>query len=583
MDVPVSLGIAAAFAASAWTTLTGHGAVYYDSVAMFVFFLLTTRYFEFVARKRAAEASESRAHAVPAIATRLGPKDAATGDEQVLVADLKPGDRVLIRPGESIPSDGMVLDGASAVDESLLTGESTPVAKRADDALIGGSVNIDSPLVMRVKRVGEDTVLAAILRLLDRAQSEKPQLAQLADRVAAWFVAGVLTLAGAVAYFWWSQGSSSWLPITVAVLVVTCPCALSLATPTAFTAATGTLTRLGLLTTRGHALETLARATHFIFDKTGTLTVGQLRLLDVYLLSDMNRDDCLGLAVGLEHRSEHPIARALAKAYNGPISAATQVTATPGAGMAGTIETKPYYLGTAAFIADQTGHAIAPTRLDDLRQGGATVVVLATKARLLAAFALADEVRPRARALIASLKGLGKNVALFTGDHAGAATRVARAVGIDDFISDLKPADKLRRVQKLQHQGAVVAMVGDGVNDAPVLAAADVSLAMSAGTHVAAANADMLLMSNDLSHLGTGLIIARKTLRIIRQNLAWAVLYNVIAVPAAAAGYVAPWMAALGMSLSSLLVVTNSARLIEKRKRDKARLAVPSRSEPAAI
>ena len=286
MDVPVSLGIVTAFGASLWATLTGGGAVYYDSVVMFVFFLLCGRYFETAARQRASQAAESLVQATPALATRLVTHDSKTTEEIVTVAELRAGDHVRILPGEVVPADGVVLQGRSSVNESLLTGESLPLANMPGQSLIGGSINIESPLIARVEKTGPDTILSAILRLMDRAAAEKPRIAQLADRVAAWFVAAVLILAGATALYWWRHDPTLWLSASIAVLVITCPCALSLATPAALTAATDHLTRLGLLVTRASALETLARATHFIFDKTGTLTQGQLRLRETHCFSD---------------------------------------------------------------------------------------------------------------------------------------------------------------------------------------------------------------------------------------------------------------------------------------------------------
>jgi Cu2+-exporting ATPase len=560
MDVPVTLGIVTAFLASLWATFTGEGVTYYDSVTMFVFFLLGGRYLELMARKRAAEVSENLVQALPAMATRLS--EGARQEELVPVAELEPDDRVLVRPGENIPADGMVLEGRSSVDESLLTGESLPLPKTVGAAVIGGSINIESPLIVRVDKVGQDTALSSILRLLDRAQTEKPRLAQLADRLAGWFVAAVLVLAAATALYWWRHDITQWLPATIAVLVVTCPCALSLATPAALTAATGSLTRLGLLATRGHALETLARATHFVFDKTGTLTLGRPRLLATHTFASLAAAECLQCAAALEQHSEHPIAQALlAAAVTG---AARDVINTPGAGIRGTINGEGFYLGTPQFIDEQTGKAPAPGVLVDLRRDGATVILLATRTQLCAAFVLADALRPGAAALIRGLKQQGKKVILLTGDHEQAAQRVARELGIDEVGFDLKPADKLARVKALQQQGAVVAMIGDGINDAPVLAAAQVSIAMGRATHIAAASADMVLLSQHLPHLLDGIHTAQRTLGIIRQNLAWALAYNLLAVPAAALGYVAPWLAALGMSLSSLLVVANALRLVRR-------------------
>lgn len=566
MDVPVSLGIATAFVASLWTTVTGDGTIYYDSVAMFVFFLLAGRYFELGARKRAAEAAESLVHATPAMATRL---DAQGREDPVPAADLRPGDRVLIRPGESVPADGVVLEGRSSADESLLTGESLPRARQPGDPLIGGSINIESPLVARVDKTGPDTVLSAILRLLDRAQSEKPRLAQIADRAAAWFVLALLVLAGLVAAYWWWQDPAQMLPITIAVLVVTCPCALSLATPTAITAATGGLTRLGLLATRGHALESLARATHFVFDKTGTLTRGRLQLHATHPLSAHTAADCLRLAAALERRSEHPVARALVDAASGADERswpeATDVANTPGAGIQATVGDRRLYIGTPAYIREQTGHAAEPSRLAEWRRDGGTVVLLAGPDAMYAAFVLVDELRPGAAAVVRDLRQQGKSVWLLTGDHELAARRVAHELGIEHYAWDLTPADKLARLRALQAEGAVVAMIGDGVNDAPVLGGAQVSIAMGNAAHVAVASADMILLSQQLSHLVDGVATARKTQRIIRQNLVWAAAYNLLAVPAAAVGWVTPWLAALGMSVSSLLVVANALRLVRRR------------------
>jgi Cu2+-exporting ATPase len=563
MDVPVSLGLGIAFAGSVWATVIGHGEVYYDSVVMFVFFLLTGRYFELAGRKRAAEVSEALVHMLPVTATRL-----VNGEQEAVPAiELNSGDLVLVRPGESIPADGHVHEGRSSVDESLLTGESLPLVKTPGMVLIGGSINIESPLTMHVGNTGEDTVLSAILRLLDRAQTEKPMIAAAADRAASWFVASVLLLAAGAALFWYLHDPVHWLPITIAVLVVTCPCALSLATPTAITAATGRLMRRGLVTTRGHALETLARANTFVFDKTGTLTYGRLRLLDTHTYTQLGTSECLALAATLEQHSEHPIARAMRVSTDELRHAATDVVNTPGAGLSGAINGQRYYLGTAAFLRSAAGVLVHNAAFTDLRAGGNTLVLLSDTRQLLAAFVIGDEVRAGAKLLIAELQRQGKRVLLLTGDHPGAAQRVARETGIREFEADLRPQDKLARVHVLANQGDIVAMVGDGVNDAAALAAAHVSVAMGSGTQIAAASADMVLLSEHLPHLAEAVLVARKTLRIIHQNMAWAVGYNLFALPFAAFGLIAPWMAALGMSASSLVVVANALRLGEHTTR----------------
>lgn len=570
MDVPITLGISLAFIGSIYTVITydlsviSGDNVYFDSIAMFVFFLLTARYFDLVARQGSMQAAENLVHMVPTMATRLRKTAEGVEEDLVLVADLEIGDIVLIRPGENIPADGRILEGESGVDESLLTGESHPQIKKLGQELIAGTVNIDNPLKMQVEKIGADTVMSHILRLLERAQTEKPAIRQLADRIASWFVLGVLLLALIVAVYWWYVNPESWLAITLSVLVVTCPCALSLATPTAITAATSRLTTAGLLTTRGHALETLARATHFVFDKTGTLTEGRLRLLATETFADLSEADCLEYAVALERHSEHPIAQAFLKTGVAKLSA-DSVTNQPGAGMQGEIEARRYYIGTAAFIKEKTGFSLDTKRLDSLQKDGHTLVLLANADKLVCAFRLGDKIRPGTQTLIQALQKQGKSVSLLSGDHAAAAQRVAKAVGIEDVGYALTPADKVQAVKALQEKGEIVAMIGDGVNDAPVLAQAQVSIAMGSGTQVARASADMILLTEQLSNLLIGIKTARKTLTIIRQNVAWAIAYNLLALPAAAMGLVAPWMAAIGMSLSSLLVVTNALRLVRKQ------------------
>jgi Cu2+-exporting ATPase len=551
MDVPVSLAIGGAFAASIWATVTTAGEVYFDSVCMFAFFLLASRYLEMGARHRAGQAAEELVRLLPATATRLGER----GEEAVAVAALAPGNRVRVRPGETVPADGTVLEGQSSVDESLLTGESLPRLRTVGDALVGGTVNIESPLVMRIDKVGDDTVVSAIVRLLDRAQTEKPAIARLADRVAGWFVAALLLLAGGVGWYWWQTEPNHAFAITLSVLVVTCPCALSLATPAAVTAATGALTRAGLLTTRGHALETLARASHLLLDKTGTLTRGELRLNGIESLAGISEERLLAVAAALERSSEHPVAQVLAATDEGRLAAA-EVVARPGQGVEGLVEGRRYRVGDPRFVAELSG-----CELPQVPEQDTTRVALGDERGLLAWLVLRDELRPDASEAVQRLKALGLHLELLSGDARGAVAWAAGALGITEFRSGLSPEQKLERVRGLQAEGALVAMVGDGVNDAPVLAASQVSIAMGSGTQLAHASADMVLLSEHLGHLVAGVVQARRTLRIIRQNLGWALAYNLVAVPLAAAGLVAPWMAAIGMSLSSLVVVVNALRL----------------------
>jgi len=563
MDVPVSLGISVAFIGSVWTTFTGHGEIYFDSVCMFVFFLLTGRYFEMVARKRSAENADELVHGVPAVTNRI---ESNEDEALITIAELRVGDRVRIKPGETFPADGVVIDGRSSIDESLLTGESLPVPVDVDSKVIGGAINIESPLIVKVEKTGQDTVLSGIMRLLERAQTEKPRITQLADKTAAWFVLGVLLLAASVMAYWWQAGVSVWLPVTVAVLVVTCPCALSLATPTAVTAATSRLTRYGLLTTRGHALETLAKATHFIFDKTGTLTKGKLELHETRLVSSLTEPECLRLAKALEAGSEHPVAQAIRNAIDEKVDPANSIHNTPGMGVTGQVGNRRMWIGTPLYIEQHAGQTLPNDVLNKMRADGHTVIALADSKTVFALFAMGDQLRDGSAELISQLQAAGRKIVLLSGDHTQAVARVAEQTGISDWQAELLPDDKLAAVHALQQQGAVVAMVGDGVNDAPVLAAAQVSIAMAGGTQLAAASADMLLLSSDMHAISEGRETAQRMLTIIRQNISWAISYNVLALPAAAAGLVAPWMAAIGMSASSLLVVGNALRLLRNKR-----------------
>ena len=563
MDVPVSLGIGIAFTASVAHTITGNGEIYFDSVVMFTFFLLTARYFEMTARKRSTEATEALVSLQPAVAAKLVRVDGKDEEHAVPVAELEAGDRVLVRPGDTVPADGIIESGASGIDESLITGESMPITKTAGDDVIGGSINSESPLIISITHVGADTVLAAIQRLLDKAQSEKPAVARLADRIASKFVLAILAIASLVAIFWIMQGSDSWLPITVATLVVTCPCALSLATPAAITAASGQLAKLGLLPARGHALETLAHVTHFVFDKTGTLTVGNIKLAGTQTFGDLSEEECLHIATALEAQSEHPIAKSFMHACPGTSRQAHNVSNTPGNGMTGTVDGRQWFLGKAGFIKQHCSDAFS---ID--AGSGQTQVILATSDRVHAVFTLEDEIREDAVELIEDLRHIGKSVILLTGDNPSTAKHIADATGIEEVHANLRPEDKLEFIKDLQKNGAIVSMTGDGVNDAPVLAGADVSIAMGSGSQLAAASADFILLSNRVSTIYSGYRLCVATLSIIRQNLMWAIAYNILAVPAAAMGYIQPWLAAIGMSASSLVVVLNALRLSKQQGLD---------------
>ena len=560
MDVPVALGVGAAFVASCWATFWQAGEVYFDSVSMFVFFLLGGRYLEMTARQKAVSVTEALARLLPAFAQKMPnfPVDRST--EQRLVADLRPGDHVLVRAGDIVPADGRVVEGVSCADEALLTGESRPVPKSPGEPVTGGTINAESPLVVWVEQVGAGTRLSAIISLMERAAAEKPRIVELADRIASYFVATLLFVAAAVAVGWYFADPSRALWITVSVLVVTCPCALSLATPVALTVAAGALAKDGLLVTRGHAIETLARATHFVFDKTGTLTTGRMHLVDVAVLGGLERDECLAVAAALEHSSEHPVASALRRAAGVALPLATDVVAEPGQGIAATIAGRNYRIGRPAY-ALALGSGPLPEAAAAWLDSGDTVVALADATSCLALFRIGDEVRPESAALVGELLAAGKKVVLLTGDAPAVARRVAGQLGITDVRAGVTPQGKHDCVTALQAGGAVVAMIGDGVNDAPVLAQAQVSVAMGGGAQLARTQSDFVLLSENLNHLRHGLRRTIRTLQVIRQNLWWSFAYNFIALPLAIAGYVTPWLAGIGMSASSLLVVLNSLRI----------------------
>ena len=560
MDVPVSLGILLAFLGSAYHTLIGTGHVYYDSVSMFVFFLLSARYLEMQARKHSAESSEALTQSIPVMARLIHTEDAS--EDWVAAASLKTGDRIRIRPGEAVATDGRLIDAATSVDESLLTGESIPVEKRPGEEVIGGSVNIGSPVTVEVTRIGEDTVLSNILRLVELAQRGRPSISQLADRIAGWFVSAILLLAFATAIYWYQHDPSAWLSITVSVLVVTCPCALSLATPTALTAATGVLTRNGLVPSNPIALEKIAHVSTVLFDKTGTLTYGQPDVVQTISHTQLDKNEVLRLAGLLERDSAHPIAKAFQrKTVSTTKSVLSDVEHVVAGGICGSIDGGRFCIGNYGFLQDQ---------LPMLRQlpepgieiaGGNTVVHLADDKQVIASFLLQDRVREGADTAIHELHDMGITTAIVSGDRSENVGNIGDNLGINQINAGLSPEGKLEYIRKLQQRGDRVLMVGDGINDAPVLAAADVSVAMGAGTQIAISKADYILMNDQLPIVVKALRLTRKTLRIIRQNLGWAVMYNILAIPAAAVGLVPPWLAALGMSASSLIVVLNALRL----------------------
>ena len=725
MDVPVALGLSIAFAGSAFATVSGEGEIWFDSVVMFVTLLGGARYLELLARRRTSAAIRALARSAPLVATRVresrargdvdrddegrndegcgdeGRNDEGCGDEgrggegcgeetdRIPAAALRPGDRVRVRPGEVVPADGAIRSGRSTFDESLLTGESNPVARSAGSRVLAGSVNGAGTVEVEVSRAGDATVLGGVLRQAEQAARARPAIAQLADRAAAWFIGAVLVLAAGVAIGWLVHDPARMVPVLVSVLVVTCPCALSLATPAAMTAALGALARAGLVATRANAVERLALATHCLADKTGTLTEGRFRLRSVTTFTGLSRSRCLALAAALERYATHPAADALVAAAEGaggeerapgrteklrapcPMVHRNQGTsgrmeelrtetdpnagtgtgephaigrveapATRTGGVTGRIGGVRHAVGSPEFVARACGldpgesgaavtggNATAPSSRDkapetaepaadtgadavagtdagvdadtgaaagavadtgagadagdDADAGvsaaagapgsglsgaledadGGTCVFLAREGALLARFVLADTLRADAGELVRGLRRRGIETTIASGDSIAAVERAARELGVARRRAGLSPEDKLAEADRLAASGERVLMLGDGVNDAPALAGAHVSVAMGRGAAAAAARADAVLIGDDPGRLLAALDIARRARRIVKQNFAWALGYNLVALPLAATGAVPPWAAAIGMSLSSLAVAANALRL----------------------
>ncbi|GGY32884.1 cation-transporting P-type ATPase [Bacterioplanes sanyensis] len=549
MDVPVSLAILLAFTASIWSTFNQGVEVYFDSVCMFTFFLLLGRFLEMRARHRMGKAGNNLMTLLPTVALRL------QGEEEEVIAssEVRVGDVLRLRPGQSIPADGVILSGRSSVDEAALTGEYLPVSKQKGDAVIGGTFNVESPMTMRVTATGAEAQLSTIMRLMDRAQQEKPAIALIADRVASFFVAAVLVVSASVATFWWPQGPEYAFFVALSVLVVTCPCALSLATPTALTAATASLRESGLLISKGYVLEALTHIDRVVFDKTGTLTLGRLTLEQCEALADRSQDDCLQLIAGLERHSTHPIANAFRHLRGYSVEDVEQLA---GEGIQGHYQGHCWRFGHSRYAA---GESLQPPS-----QEPGQWLLLSCDYQPQAWVRLNDSTRKSAPALIEGLKRRDIAISLLTGDPSNSGQRLAAELGIEDVRSGQSPENKLEAVRQWQAQGQRVLMVGDGINDVPVLAGADLSLAVNEASDLAKTNADCMLTNGHLDVILQGLERAQMTRRIIRQNIAWALGYNLVALPVAAAGLVPPWAAAIGMSLSSLLVVTNALRLVRQ-------------------
>jgi Cu+-exporting ATPase len=585
MDTLISVGVLAAFAWSLYALFVGDAGtpgmtmsfdlipdqqggadeIYLEVASAVTVFILAGRYFEARAKRRAGAALTAL--------LELGAKDvavlAADGSERrVPIEELSVGDRFVVRPGEKVATDGVVEEGASAVDESLLTGESVPVEKSPGDEVAGASVNAGGRLVVRATRVGADTALAQIARLVTAAQSGKAPVQRLADRVSGVFVPVVIALAVATLGFWIGAGESVEFAFTaaVAVLIIACPCALGLATPTALLVGTGRGAQLGLLIKGPQILESTRTVDTIVLDKTGTVTTGRMSLVGVAVAAGEERADVLGVAGALEDASEHPIAQAIARGARDELGALPSLAGFAnheGLGVEGLVDGRGVQIGRAAFMAEWS--LAIPAELQDALTAaeaqGRTAVVVAWDGAVRGVLAVADTVKPTSAEAVAALKELGLHPVLLTGDNETTARAVAAEVGVDDVISEVLPSDKAAVVAALQADGRVVAMVGDGVNDAPALAQADLGLAIGTGTDVAIEASDLTLVSGDLRAAADAIRLSRATLRTIKQNLGWAFGYNVAAIPLAAAGLLNPLIAGAAMAFSSVSVVANALRL----------------------
>lgn len=567
MDVPVAFGIAITFAVGSAATFDSAGVlggeVYFDSLTMFVFFLLTGRWLEARLRDRTAGSLDAVMNRLPDSIERL---EAGGGWQRVAVGRLAVGDVVRVLPGEAFPADGVLIDGDTSTGEALLTGESRPVPRACGERVLAGSHNLSATVQVRIESVGADTRFAQIVRLMESAASSKPRLALLADRIARPFLVLVLLSAAGAAAFWWHADTGKALMVAVAVLIVTCPCALSLATPAAMLTSAGALARGGVLASNLQALEALASVDTVVFDKTGTLTGDIPRLERVYCREGLRPGDALEMGAALGAHSLHPGARALVNAWAAQFRAppgwrVSQPAELAGLGLEGllcradaTAAARRVRLGSAGYCG------VAPLQVD------APQVHLSDDRGWIASFVLAEELRPDAAAAVAALQAEGITVRLLSGDRDSAAREIAARAGIEFARGDCKPEDKLEVLWRLQAEGRQVAMVGDGLNDGPSLARANASFAFGNAVPLSRARADFVVLGDALSAIPRTIAQARRTMRVVRQNLAWAAGYNALCVPLAVAGWLPAWLAGLGMAASSLAVVLNAARLAASRQ-----------------
>ncbi|RUO31771.1 copper-translocating P-type ATPase [Aliidiomarina sedimenti] len=550
MDVPVSLAMALAFVASFYATIFDTGEIYYECVSMFAFLLLSGRYLELLAKHRAIANAANLMKLIPAIAER----EEEGQWHKVMVKYLQAGDSIRVKPGEPLPVDGRLQTATAWCDESLLTGESRPVAKRAGDQLYAGSVNQHSPITLTVTGTHQDTLLSSIVSLQDTAMEQKPRFARFADVVGRYFVFATLLIAALTFTSWMFLDPADAFWITLSVLVATCPCALALAAPTAMSGAINRLNRGGILIKNATILEGLGRIKTLCVDKTGTLTQGRFSIIDAWYHPDQDSDHLKQIVHSIENYSEHPLARPFQQLAEQAVQL-SEVDNLPGQGLSATHTDTEFRIGSLAYIRQWHPDLTSPLPKAN--------VFLCDRNDLLAAFQVDDELRPDALAMINWFKQRRIHVVMLTGDDQRRAQSLASELGIEDVRAGLKPADKLNAVKALQQDGPVM-MVGDGINDAPVLAQADASLTFASGTELAQAGSDGVILNGRLNALQKVFDVGALTKRVIRQNFIWALGYNAVVLPMAVTGHVGPLWAMLGMSASSLIVVTNSLRLMRK-------------------
>jgi Cu2+-exporting ATPase len=564
MDLPIAIGAVTTYGYSTYVTITGStiGHVYFDTVVNFLFVILVGRYLEAISKREALSATSRLLELQPKLATVM-----LDGRAKVVpIRAVKIGDLVLVKPGEKIPVDGILTDGQSAVDESMLTGESIPVVKKNKDQVVAGSINGEGAFTVKVQQVLRNTALAKIVTLMEDAQASKAPIQCTADKIVPWFVVVTLTLAATTFIYWYQFDFEQALLAATSVLIITCPCAFGMATPMSVAVATGVAAHHGILIKQGAALEYLSKVTHFVFDKTGTLTEGKLRVVAVESFSDLPEDELLLLAGSVEQHSEHGIAKAILAEIETlalTLLPITDFSSSAGQGVQASLTQQHVLLGTQSWLTE-LGFIftdIVLNRVDNLELQGISCVFIATEGQIVGLIGVADQLRPEALSMINDLQQQGIAITVLSGDKRAVVDAITADLGDIQRQAEVLPKDKADVVRALQKQGVIVAMVGDGVNDAPALIQADVGIALASGTDVSIESADIVLSHNELRKVTEARRLASRTLSTIRQNIVLSISYNIIMVPLAMMGLVNPLIAAITMPISSLLVIGNAARI----------------------